>query len=152
MFRLLNRYFTVSEKAKATTEQRGTLEIATNAETWAGTGFTQPTQNDAETGTHNENIYTPGYAAYQTDRIVTPSSLNNALSNYLPRHATADDSWQLGGLTASFYTDSISQIQTRLDGAVINGGTAVSIEYTDFVKIGDMTVSSSNGVASFTFD
>ena len=149
---MLNRWTKTSSNSKATTSNRGTLEVATNTEQWNGTSYTKPTENEANSGTHNDNIYTPSVSSYVSDKIVTPNGLNNALSNYLPRHATADDSWQLGGNTATYYNNYLSQHDTEIADRVIKEGTTKSVEFTDFIKVGDMTISSANGVASFTFD
>jgi len=150
---MLTRYIHESPNSKATTEKRGTLEIATIEETWAGTTFTPPTEEEASSGTHLGNIYLPEFSSYQDDRIVTPAGLNNALSNYLPRHATADDSWQLGGQPASYYNDRIDSIQEQVDTvAPRDGSIPASASYSDFIRVGDLTIRSSNGVATFTFD
>jgi len=150
---MLTRYIHESPNSKATTEKRGTLEIATIEETWNGTTFTEPTESEAVSGTHSGNIFEPSYDTYQDDRIVTPAGLNNALSNYLPRNATADDSWQLGGQPASYYNDKLDSIQEQVDTvAPRDGSIPASASYSDFIRVGDLTIRSSNGVATFTFD
>ena len=149
----LKRWMLMSPDSQATTETSGFVQLGKLPEVWHGTSFTSPSEAESESGTHDKNIYTPGYVDYDATRVITPQSLNYALENYLPRHAIADDSWQLGGKTSTWYNDTLDWHQEQIDRSVVDGGEAASVDFSDFIKIGNMTITATgDGVVQFTFD
>ena len=148
----LTRWTRTSPNSRATQTNYGTVEVATNVESWEGGALIATTENEAITGTHNKNKYTKTTISYDNSRTISPQSLNYALENYLPRHAIADDSWQLGGKSATYYEELMIDFQKQLNDKIDQEGTAESGTFIKFVKIGDMTITSAAGVAQFTFD
>lgn len=99
----LLRWTRTSPNSRSTSIQYGTSRNATLAETWVG---------DSTAGSSQ------AYTAYITDGFyVSPRGLNHALQNYLPLHATADNSQLLDSLDSTQFArsdtnDTISGVYT----------------------------------------